>query len=243
MSFSDIIKNQRFLEEKNFFNTIEIESPEVKKLPVALLLDTSSSMDINISTLAKAYNSFIDTIKDNDDLNLSVELTVITFDSKATIKVPFSPINRVEHLSIKADGTTAMHEAIHLGIQEVESRKAKYRGNTDYSRPLIFLITDGAPTDMNLGCQKYTELRKKLEDGERKSSFAFFAIGVDGADFGFLNSLSPNRPALELVNADFQKLFIWLQNSMEAIIETNISEEVSLPDPTSGALAWAKFRI
>jgi len=227
--------------ENNKFNEISVENPSNKKLPVALVLDTSSSMDSKMKELSNCFNEFVNIIKDDDNLNLSVELCVITFGSKATTKISFTAVHHIENLNLRADGTTAMYEAINLAITEIDNHKKNHKAiGIDYSRPLIFLLTDGSPTDMSLNCPKFNQLKSKLATDERDNHHIFFPIGVSGCDYGFLNALSPNNKALELINADFKKLFIWMTNSFELIIDSNSNneEEITLPNPT-----WGRFKL
>jgi uncharacterized protein YegL len=232
--------------ESNKFDGVSVENPTNKKLPVAIILDTSGSMDSKMKELSNCLNGFINTIKNDDNLNLNVELCVITFGTKATTKISFSTAHHIENLNLRADGTTSMYEAINLAITEIDSHKKNHKTiGIDYSRPLTFLLTDGSPTDMSLNCPKFNQLKSKLAEDERNNHYSFLPIGVTGCDYGFLNALSPNNKALELVNADFKKLFVWLQNSMELIIDANNNneEEITLPDPTQGKFAWGKFKL
>lgn len=232
--------------ESNRFNGIFVENPENKKLPVVLILDTSISMESKMKELSSCFNGFVNTIKSDDNLNLSVELCVITFGSTATTKISFSAVHHIENLNLRSDGTTAMNSAINLAIAEIDKQKSNYKAvGIDYNRSLIFLLTDGAPTDMSLNCPVFNRLKSKLAEDEQNNRYLFFPIGVSGCDFGLLNALSPNYKALELVNADFKKLFIWMTNSMELIIDANNNNEaeIILPDPTQGKLAWGRIKL
>ena len=65
---------------------------------------------------------------------------------------------------------------------------------TPYYQPFIFLITSGAPTD------DITAAAERIKIEENKGEFGklkFWAVGIPGADFEFLKTLSRRVIKLE----------------------------------------------
>ena len=122
-----------------------------------------------------------------------------------------------------------MGAAIEMGINILNERKAEYRKNgIQFFRPWIFLITDGAPTD------SWSEAARLVHEGEKNKSFAFFAVGVDGANMEILEKISERQP-LKLVGLSFKELFVWLSNSMKSVSRSAMGVEVKLLPPKGWA--------
>src|SRR5262249_4128095 len=130
-----------------------------------------------------------------------------------------------------ADGETPMGAAIMQAITAITERKKQYRqSGLHYYRPWIFFITDGAPTDA------WQEAAARVRDGERKKEFAFFAVGVEGANFDVLSQISVRKP-LHLKGYSFREMFVWLSQSQRSVSQSNPGQEdqVKLQSPSGWA--------
>jgi uncharacterized protein YegL len=133
-------KDQRFLNTDDF----------VRRRPVYLLLDTSGSMfGPPIQAVGQGVHMIHNELMNNPHAIETVYLSVITFNASAQQVIALSPLDQFKPpTEFQAQGGTALGAAFTLLnsafdrelILNTEGRKGDYR-------PLVFLLTDGAPTD------------------------------------------------------------------------------------------------
>lgn len=105
-----------------------------------------------------------------------------------------------------------------------------YRSNgISYYRPWVFLITDGEPTD------SWKEAAEAIREGEASKQFAFFAIGIKGANMDVLRQISIAREPLSLDGLKFRELFSWLSSSLQSVSKSTVGSDVPLASPKGWA--------
>jgi uncharacterized protein YegL len=155
-----------------------------------------------------------------------VDLALVTFGGIVRTVSEFGGPETFLPPTLMADGDTPMGGAIRTAIDMIRVRKEQYRANgIMFYRPWIFMITDGAPTD------EWATAAQAVKEGERTKSFAFFSVGVQGANMDVLRQISTREP-LKLVGLKFRDLFQWLSNSQQRVSQSNPGDEVPLPAPT-----------
>lgn len=168
----------------------------------------------------------------NDSLAAQrVEVSVITFGTTVETVVPFVSAHEFAAPTLVANGQTPMGAAILKAIDAVTERKRAYKQNgLHYYRPWIFLITDGEPTD------NWQAAAAKVREGEKSKAFAFFAVGVDGANLDILRQISTRAP-LSLKGCNFREMFVWLSQSQRSVSHSNPGQEdqVKLTSPAGWA--------
>lgn len=160
-----------------------------------------------------------------------VEVSVITFGGIAQTVVPFVTAFDFTPPTLVANGATPMGEAIMQAIEAISERKRMYKQNgLHYYRPWIFLITDGEPTDA------WQTAAASVRAGEMKKAFAFFCVGVEGANFETLGQISVREP-LHLKGYSFREMFVWLSQSQRSVSHSNPGQEdqVKLSSPSGWA--------
>lgn len=162
-----------------------------------------------------------------------VEVSVITFGGTVNTLVPFVSASEFSCPTLSANGDTPMGSAIRTAIEEVAQRKQAYKqSGLHYFRPWIFLITDGEPTDGDA----WKHAAQLVREGEKNKSFAFFTVGVEGANFDKLRQISVREP-LQLKGYSFREMFVWLSQSQRSASQSNPGEEdqVQLQSPAGWA--------
>ena len=211
------------------FDTDDFASNPEPRCPCVLLLDVSGSMTgAPIAELNAGLAAFRAELAEDALATKRVEVAIVTF-GPARIELPFTGASGFEPPTLRADGDTPMGSAILQAVELVRARKAEYRSNgIAYYRPWLFLITDGAPTDAWEGAAA------AVREGEAAKAFAFFAIGVQGANLDILRRISVREP-LALQALRFRELFSWLSSSLRSVSRSSPGTEVALEPPKGWA--------
>ncbi len=120
-----------------------------RRLPVYLLLDTSYSMEGEpLESVRQGFKQLLSELQTDPQALDTVWLSVITFDSKATQLVPLTAIDEFQEPNLSCNGTTSLGDALTLLLdcldREIRKTTADQKGDW---KPMIFIMTDGMPTD------------------------------------------------------------------------------------------------
>ena len=121
----------------------------VRRLPVYLLLDCSTSMTGQpIEQVRQGLRALLDDLSTEPMAIETVYLSVITFNNTAQQLMQLTELMQFKEPHIQAGGTTALGAALRLlkNCLETEVRKNTETEKGDW-KPLVFLMTDGMPTD------------------------------------------------------------------------------------------------
>ena len=217
------------------FGTDDFALNPEPRCPCLLLLDVSGSMSGEpIVELNEGLKAFRDELVADELASKRVEVACITF-GPVQVATEFETASVFQPPWLRPLEDTPMGAAITNGLELVRLRKEAYRANgIAFYRPWVFLITDGAPTD------DWSRAARLVKDGEEKRAFAFFAVGVKGANMDILKQISVREP-LKLKGLRFRGLFQWLSNSMKSISRSTPGDEVPLRNPTEGPDGWASI--
>lgn len=130
----------------------------MRRLPVYLLLDTSGSMyGEPIEAVKNGVQVLISTLRQDPYALETAFLSIITFNSRAQQIIPLTELSTFQQPNIDANGCTALGEALALLATKVDSEVTKTTPEVKGDwKPLVFIMTDGEPTDdLNKGLAEF----------------------------------------------------------------------------------------
>ncbi len=181
----------------------------MRRLPVYLLLDTSGSMSGEpIEAVKNGVQVMISSLRQNPQAIETAFISVITFDSIAQQVIPLTDLASFQMVDIKATGVTALGEALKLVSHKIDTEVAKTTSEQKGDwKPLVFIMTDGIPTDdWQVGLSEFKK---------RKTAFTVACAAGSGADTGILKQITENVVSLDTADSSsIAKFFLWVTASI-----------------------------
>jgi uncharacterized protein YegL len=202
----------------------------IRRLPVYLLLDCSASMTGQpIEQVRQGLRALLDDLTNEPMAIETVYLSVITFHSTAQQVSPLTELMHFQEPMIEASGTTALGSALQLLMDclEKEVRKNTAASKGDW-KPLVFLMTDGLPTDV---WERAAEQVKK----QKKANIIAFAAGPNAEVANLKRITDIILKSEDLSPGTLKAFFQWMSQS---ILHTGKSVQIiakempiDLPNP------------
>jgi uncharacterized protein YegL len=188
-----------------------------RRLPVYLLLDCSASMGGDPIIAVNEGLGMIYRLLMSDPLALeTVHMSIICFSSQAD-QYALTPLDQFQPPSLSASGSTAMGAALGLLAQSIQQdlvlNDPSRHQHGDF-RPLVFLLTDGMPTD------SYKDALQKLKSLRGSYRPTIVALGCGSqVKTSMLHEVTDNVFMMHTVSSEAIKAFFkWMSGS---IIQTS----------------------
>jgi uncharacterized protein YegL len=204
----------------------------MRRLPVYILLDTSGSMyGEPIEAVKNGVQTLVATVRTDPYALETAYISIITFNSSAQQISPLTELAAFQQPAIDAGGCTALGGALSLLAQtvdkEVTKTTAEQKGDW---RPLVFIMTDGEPTD---------DLSKGLSDfKQRKFGMVVACAAGQGANTNTLKQITENVVQLDTADsATIKAFFKWVSASISTSSKSvedggiNLEKMSELPPP------------
>ena len=203
----------------------------MRRLPVYLLIDTSGSMKGEpIESVNNGLESMLTFLRQDPFALESVYLSIITFDREVNQILPLTELESVQlpKIATPESGPTHLGEALELLCQtvdrEVIRNTAEHKGDW---MPLLFIMTDGSPSDIQKFNQQVPEVKKR-----NFGNIIACAAGPKAKD-SYLKEITPNVVHLDTTDsATFRQFFKWVSSTVSMGNRSmGASDEAVLPPP------------
>lgn len=203
----------------------------MRRLPVYLLIDTSGSMKGEpIESVNNGLESMLAFLRQDPFALESVYLSIITFDREVKMVLPLTELETVQlpKIATPDSGPTHLGEALELLCQTVD--KEIIRNTSEHKgdwMPLLFIMTDGTPSDIQKFKQQVPEVKKRNFGNIIACTAGPKAKDVD------LKELTANVVHLDTTNsATFRQFFKWVSSTVSIGNRSmGAGDEAVLPPP------------
>lgn len=203
-----------------------------RRLPVYLLLDVSGSMQGDpIEAVRHGVRALISELRGDPRALETAYLSVITFNSSARQVTPLTELMLFKEPQLSAGGATALGAALRLLADCIKSevRKSTETQKGDW-RPLVFILTDGAPTD------DWREAAAVLKTTKPANIIACAAGAY--ADTTVLKEITECVLMMNTLSAgDLAQFFAWVSSSVKMSsksLDAKPGANIELPPPPQG---------
>lgn len=181
----------------------------MRRLPVYLVLDTSGSMyGEPIEAVKNGVQTLISTLRSDPYALETAFISIITFNTNAQQVTSLTELASFQQPTIDAGGCSALGGALELLAQKIDAEVTKTTAEQKGDwKPLVFLMTDGEPTDdITHGL---AEFRK------RKTGMVVACAAGTGANTNTLKQITENVVSLDTADsATIKAFFKWVSASI-----------------------------
>lgn len=205
----------------------------MRRLPVYILIDTSGSMKGEpIESVNVGLASMLSYLRENPYTLENTALSLITFDRDVKTVLPLTPVEDISLPAITTpdSGPTHTGAALRELCQKVDTEvRRSTPGQKGDWRPLLFLLTDGRPSDLQLYREMIPEVKRRQFGG-----IIACAAGMK-AQVEPLKQLTDQVYMLDSMDStSFSKLFQFISDIIpEGARSVGTTDNMTLPPPPS----------
>lgn len=200
----------------------------MRRLPVYILIDTSSSMRGEpIEAVKAGIKSLIDSLCQDPYALETVFLSVITYNSQAEQILPLTEVYKLHAPELIAKGRSAMGDALLLLSEKVDNEVVKNAPERKGDwKPLLFLLSDGGYSG---------PIAKPIAEFKKRKFGAVVACAAgDKSHIDVLKKITDNVIKISTTEPNnIKAYFKWISSSISTTstkIENSGNDNVSIQD-------------
>ena len=185
----------------------------MRRLPVYLLIDTSGSMKGEpIESVKVGLEAMVSSLRTDPFALESANISIITFDREVKVLLPLTPLEDVQLPNIETPESGPTHTGAALELlckqidKEVTLSTPEKKGDW---MPLLFLMTDGKPSDLQVYNNIIPEVKKR-----HFASIVACAAGMKAKVEPLKQLTDQVYPLDTLDSSSFKQFFKWVSASI-----------------------------
>jgi len=183
----------------------------MRRLPVYLLIDTSGSMRGEaIASVNVGLNTLVSFLRRDPQATDTACISIITFDKEVKNVLPLTEIADIQlpEITTPESGPTHLGQALEVLCQKIDEEVIMTTPDRKGDwMPILFIMTDGKPSDILLYKQMVIEIKK------RKFAAIIACAAGPQSKPEYLKELTNNVISLETTDsASFSQYFKWVSD-------------------------------
>lgn len=206
-----------------------------KGLPCYLVLDTSASMSPYERLLNETLRDIYDTLITSPQMMEFIHLSILAFNTRPSVIAGMISIDALDKVPVVSCGGNTnyapMFDLVRQRIDIDVPNLAEARINV--LRPVVFLLTDGEPTDES--SQEWQEALRRLTDDEWRRHPHMITYGFGTASDSVLTAVGKKAAyAAEERTSNSEALILALSSMLNSMVTSARSRQFQLPNSVQG---------
>jgi uncharacterized protein YegL len=208
---------------------------DIKGMPTYVVLDTSKSMKDHERLLNDTLGNILNTLFQKPRISEFIQLSIITFNTMPSLVLKMTELRSLERVpTITCGGSTKFAPVFDLLRARIEADLPNLRrAGISVLRPVVFLLTDGAPSDRPDGTWEAAHAR--LIDPGWKPHPQIISYGFGAAVESIVCRMSTVQTFIADSDEDHGEALAQAMSTMlNSLVASAAAEDLRIPENVKG---------